>query len=44
MSNLFTRLKNSISADFHQILDEKEQKNPISLLNQYLRQCEHEVE
>lgn len=44
MSNLFSRLKNSIAADFHQILDEKEQKNPISLLNQYLRQCEQEVE
>ena len=44
MSNLFTRLKNSIAADFHEILDEKVQKNPISLLNQYLRQCEQEVE
>lgn len=44
MSNLFTRIKNSISADVHEILDEREQKNPISLLNQYLRQCEQEVE
>ncbi|MFC3884539.1 PspA/IM30 family protein [Bacillus songklensis] len=44
MSNLFTRIKNSIAADFHDMLDQKEQKNPIALLNQYLRQCEHETE
>ncbi|MCH1624273.1 PspA/IM30 family protein [Ferdinandcohnia quinoae] len=44
MGNLFTRLKNTIAADFHEILDNKEQKNPIALLNQYLRQCEVEVE
>ncbi|MDQ0218613.1 PspA/IM30 family protein [Peribacillus cavernae] len=44
MSNLFTRLKNTITADFHEMLDQKEQKNPIALLNQYLRQCEQETE
>ncbi|WP_223701549.1 PspA/IM30 family protein [Sutcliffiella deserti] len=44
MSNLFTRIKNTISADFHEVLDKKEQKNPIALLNQYLRDCEKEVE
>ncbi|MCP3738315.1 PspA/IM30 family protein [Rossellomorea sp. BNER] len=44
MTNLFTRIKNTISADFHDIIDQKEQKNPISLLNQYLRECEQEVE
>ncbi|MFP3488503.1 PspA/IM30 family protein, partial [Staphylococcus sp. SIMBA_130] len=44
MANLLTRIKNSIEADFHSILDQKEQKNPISLLNHYLRQCEREVE
>ncbi|MCZ2846259.1 MAG: PspA/IM30 family protein [Candidatus Bathyarchaeota archaeon] len=44
MSNLFTRIKNSIFADVHEILDEKEQKNPIAALNQYLRDCEKEVE
>lgn len=44
MANLFTRLKDSIAADFHELLDDKEKKNPISLLNQYLRQCEVEVE
>jgi lia operon protein LiaH len=41
--NLFERIKNSISADVHELLDQKEEKNPLSLLNQYLRQCEHEV-
>lgn len=44
MSNLFTRIKNAVTADFHEMLDEKEQKNPIALLNQYLRQCEQETE
>ena len=44
MTNLFTRLKNTIVADFHDALDKKEQKNPIALLNQYLRESEKEVE
>lgn len=44
MSNLLERIKNSISADFHEVLDKKEDKNPIGLLNQYLRQSEKEVE
>ncbi|WP_191566284.1 PspA/IM30 family protein [Metabacillus idriensis] len=44
MSNLFTRIKETISADFHEMLDQKEQKNPIALLNQYLRECEQETD
>jgi len=44
MANLFKRMKNSIVADLHDLLDQKEQKNPIATLNQYLRQCEAEVE
>jgi lia operon protein LiaH len=44
MSNLFTRMKNTIMADLHETLDKKEKQNPISLLNQYLRQCEQETE
>lgn len=44
MSNLFTRIKDIISADLHQALDLKEKKNPIALLNHYLRQCEQETE
>ena len=44
MTNLFSRIKQTISADFHEVLDKKEQKNPIAMLNQYLRDCEREVE
>jgi lia operon protein LiaH len=44
MSNLLTRIKDSIMADLHEVLDQKEKKNPISLLNQYLRECEVETE
>lgn len=44
MTNLFSRIKQTISADFHEVLDKKEQKNPIAMLNQYLRDCEKEVE
>ncbi|SDM49541.1 PspA/IM30 family protein [Sediminibacillus halophilus] len=43
MSNLFTRIKDTISADFNEMLDQKEQKNPIAQLNQYVRRCEQEV-
>ena len=42
MTNIFTRIKDSISADIHQLLDEKEQKNPIAALNHYLRQSEQQ--
>lgn len=44
MSNIFTRIKDSISADIHQLLDDKEQKDPITSLNHYLRQSEQEKE
>lgn len=44
MTNIFTRIKDSISADLHQMIDNKEQKNPITSLNQYLRQSEQEKE
>lgn len=41
--NLFERIKQTISADLHDVLDKKEMKNPIALLNQYLRDCEKEA-
>ncbi|MCM3719570.1 PspA/IM30 family protein [Fictibacillus phosphorivorans] len=41
--NVLERIKNAITADVHELLDQKEEKNPLSLLNQYLRQCEQEV-
>ncbi|WP_163527579.1 PspA/IM30 family protein [Halobacillus ihumii] len=44
MANLFTRLKDTITADLHDALDQKEQKNPIAMLNQYLRESEKETE
>ena len=44
MSNLFTRLKNTILADINEALEQKENKNPIVMLNQYLRECELETE
>lgn len=44
MTNLFTRIKNTVLADINEALDKKEQKNPITLLNQYLRECEQETE
>ncbi|MBM7570550.1 PspA/IM30 family protein [Aquibacillus albus] len=43
MSNLFTRIKETISADLHEVLDQKEQKNPIGHVNQYIRECEQEA-
>lgn len=44
MTNLLTRIKNTVMADINEALDKKENKNPIALLNQYLRECEVETE
>ena len=44
MANLLTRIKNTVMADLHEAMDQKESKNPIALLNQYLRECEAETE
>lgn len=44
MTNLFTRIKNVVVADLNEAVERKEQKNPIALLNEYLRQCEQETE
>jgi lia operon protein LiaH len=44
MTNLFTRIKNTIAADLHEVMDQKEKHNPIAMLNEYLRQCEQETE
>lgn len=43
MKNLFTRIKEQISADLHGLLDEKEQQNPISQLNYFIKQSENEL-
>lgn len=44
MTNLLTRIKDTVLADINEVLEEKERKNPIAKLNQYLRQCEGETE
>lgn len=43
MTNLFTRIKDSVVADFHELLDQKEEKHPMTHLNQHIRSCEDEV-
>ncbi len=43
MTNLFTRMKDSVMADLHDLMDQKEEKNPIAHVNQYIRECEQEV-
>lgn len=43
MSTLFDRIKHSVMADLHDAMETKEKKNPIGLLNQYLRDSEKEA-
>ena len=40
MTNVFNRFMYQIEADLHQFFDKKAAKNPISLLNQYIREAE----
>lgn len=44
MTNVFTRMKETIASDLHGMIDKKDEKNPISALNHYLRQSEQETE
>lgn len=44
MTNLLERMKNTILADINNLLDKKEEKNPLALLNQYVRECEKETD
>uniref|UniRef100_UPI0020BE7BC3 PspA/IM30 family protein n=1 Tax=Lysinibacillus fusiformis TaxID=28031 RepID=UPI0020BE7BC3 len=34
----------TVAADLHQIFDKKDQKNPIAMLNQYIREAEKQIE
>jgi len=43
MASLFKRIQDTVMADLHNALDEKEKKNPTATLNQFLRNCEAEV-
>ena len=44
MTSLLNRLKYSIEADLHKLFDRKEEKNPIAMLNQYIREAEKQTE
>lgn len=44
MRNLFTKFKYSIQADLHEMFDKKVDKNPIKMLNHYIREAEKQTE
>jgi lia operon protein LiaH len=44
MASIFKRIKETVTADIHQLLDEKERKNPIAKLNLFIYECEKETE
>lgn len=44
MNSLWNRFKYSVQADLHTLLDKKENKNPIAMLNQYIREAEKQTE
>ncbi|MEW9502248.1 PspA/IM30 family protein [Jeotgalibacillus marinus] len=44
MTNLLTRLTNTIKSDFSKETDHKDSKHPIAVLNHYLSECEKEVD
>ncbi|MFJ8065430.1 PspA/IM30 family protein [Psychrobacillus sp. NPDC096426] len=44
MTSLWNRLKYSVEADLHKLFDKKEEKNPIAMLNQYIREAEKQTE
>lgn len=43
MKNLWNRFKYTVEADLHELFDKKEAKNPIAMLNQYIREAEKET-
>ena len=43
MKNLLAKFKYSIQADLHDLFDKKVEKNPISMLNQYIREAEKQT-
>lgn len=44
MKSLWNRFKYSVQADLHDMLDKKESKNPIAMLNQYIREAEKQTD
>nr|WP_097072370.1 PspA/IM30 family protein [Ureibacillus xyleni] len=41
---LLKRFKYTIEADLHEMFDKKDRKNPIAMLNQYIREAEKQTE
>lgn len=44
MTSLLKRFRYTLEADLHSLFDKKEQKNPIAMLNQYIREAEKQTE
>lgn len=44
MVGLLKRFRYTLEADLHQLFDKKESKNPIAMLNQYIREAEKQTE
>ena len=44
MNSLWNRFKYSVQADLHTVFDKKESKNPIAMLNQYIREAEKQTD
>lgn len=44
MVGLLKRFKYTLEADLHELFDKKESKNPIAMLNQYIREAEKQTE
>lgn len=44
MTTLWQRLKFAVATDMDALLDKKEEKNPISLLNKYIQEAEKETD
>lgn len=44
MNSLWNRFKYSVQADLHTLFDNKESKNPIAMLNQYIREAEKQTD
>jgi lia operon protein LiaH len=43
MNSLWNRFKYTVQADLHNAFDKKENKNPIAMLNQYIREAEKQT-
>lgn len=44
MNSLWYRFKYSVQSDLHTLFDKKEDKNPIAMLNQYIREAEKQTD